>query len=157
MDEQSFPKIVLKWALVIIATFTGAWLIFESIQKKETKDQIHIAEMNKLLDAQEKKTAKEHITELLEVSDDRYRVKNGGLGGISGPEISVVNHSGYLIDLVMVEVQYIKQNGNVFKTEKITFQNLKPTEMQHQYAPDSKRGTQLKTSIILVKSVELGL
>lgn len=143
--------------LLIICTMMGTVMCEDRKREKELKKQVDMAEMNKILEAQQREEQRTHIYDLIDVNCSSYRIKNMGLGGISGAQVSVLSHSDYVIDLLIVEVQYLTQSGNLYKTEKLTFRDVKPNVLLHQYAPDSRRGTQLKCGIADLKCKELDL
>lgn len=74
------------------------------------------------------------------------------LGGISNLEISLNNKTPYLLDEVIVIVDYIKANGSVFKTETLYFTNVEPNSISSLSAPDSPRGTSVNHYVIGVQS-----
>lgn len=74
----------------------------------------------------------------------------GTLGGMYDIKIPVKNNSGNKIDLVIVEVQYIKANGEILQTKKLSLDHLLPGEQYTLKAPDSNRGVKLNCSVSLV-------
>lgn len=74
----------------------------------------------------------------------------GTLGGMYDIKIPVKNNSGNKIDLVIVEVQYIKANGEVLQTKKLSLDHLLPGEQYTLKAPDSNRGVKLNCTVSLV-------
>lgn len=79
------------------------------------------------------------------------------LGGISNLEISLNNNTPYLLDEVIVIVDYIKANGSVFKTETLYFTNVEPNSISSLSAPDSPRGTSVNHYVIGVQSTGMKL
>lgn len=74
----------------------------------------------------------------------------GTLGGMYDIKIPVKNNSGNKIDLLIVEVQYIKANGEVLQTKKLSLDHLLPGEQYTLKAPDSNRGVKLNCTVSLV-------
>ncbi len=87
---------------------------------------------------------------------DKFSYSSRRIGGISDVNVPVVNNTNYMIDLVKVKVEYVKDaqlaSGAVYKTEFIEFDNIKPHERQVIHAPDSDRGTTIRTSITTFRS-----
>jgi hypothetical protein len=79
------------------------------------------------------------------------------LGGISNLEISLNNNTPYILDEVIVIVDYIKANGSVFKTETLYFTNVEPNSISSLSAPDSPRGTSVNHYVIGVQSIGMKL
>jgi hypothetical protein len=79
------------------------------------------------------------------------------LGGISSLEISLNNNTPYMLDEVIVSVDYVKTNGGVFKTETLYFNNVKPNSISYLPAPNSPRGTSVNHYILGVQSTEMKL
>jgi hypothetical protein len=62
------------------------------------------------------------------------------IGGIFNLEITFTNNTDYVIDNVNVQIGYIQENGDYFKTETIQFTNVQPNTQETLPAPDSERG-----------------
>ena len=73
--------------------------------------------------------------------------------------ICKLNNTNFLIEMIRVKIEYVKDaslaSGAVYKTEYIDFENIKPHETRVLRAPDSDRGTSIRTSIFTVKSKAL--
>lgn len=74
--------------------------------------------------------------------------KTGFLGGIKDLQITVRNQTEYVLDNAVVAVQYLRGNGDVFKTEQYTVHNIPQKGAQSVQASNSRKGT--KVNIILV-------
>jgi hypothetical protein len=85
------------------------------------------------------------------------RYTTGLFGGISSIPITVSNNSPVMMDLVVVNIEYIQSNDKVFKTESISFNDLEPGETVTEKAPKSPRGTKITTRIHLINSRRLDL
>ncbi|RIV22546.1 serine/threonine protein kinase [Fibrisoma montanum] len=70
------------------------------------------------------------------------------LGGIRDVEITLNNPSGITFPAVAVQVKYIKDNGDTYKTEKIFFMNVGPDAIMSKPAPDSDRGTRITCRVL---------
>jgi hypothetical protein len=78
-----------------------------------------------------------------------------GLGGISNLDITVTNNTDYKMNEVTVSVDYIKDNGDVFKSEIVTIYNIPAHQDKSVSAPESNRGTSVNTSIHSISSKNL--
>lgn len=76
-------------------------------------------------------------------------------GGITNLDITVTNNTEYTLDNVTVAVDYIKDNGDIFKTEYVTFYNIPANQDKSISAPDSERGTSVNTKIESVYSKKM--
>ena len=81
----------------------------------------------------------------------------GIFGGISAVPVTVTNNSPEMIDLVVVDVQYIQNNDKVFKTEKLVFNDLEPGESVTEKSPKSPRGTTVVTRIRQITAHKMDL
>jgi len=104
---------------------------------------------------QEKAQARTSIYQNLVIKTNDYR--KVFLGGITDLRITVSNTSKYIIDEVVVEVSYLKNNKELIKNETVKVQNLLPGAEATVVAPDSKRGARVDYRILQVKSRELGM
>jgi hypothetical protein len=126
---------------------------------EQVKKDNAAAEDQKQKDAAEKEQAKiaARATIYQDVRVKANDYKKVFLGGISDLKITVNNGSKYVLDDVVVEVSYLKNNKEVFKTEALHFQNLLPGAEASVVAPDSKRGTKVDYRVLSVKSKDLGM
>ncbi len=74
----------------------------------------------------------------LTLSRNQYEYSD--LGGIYNLEITFTNNTDYVINNANVQVGYIKENGEYFKTEELQFTNVQPNTQETLRAPDSERG-----------------
>lgn len=74
-----------------------------------------------------------------------------GLGGISDLDLTISNSTEYPLDNVEVEVDYIKTNGGIYKTEKMAFDIIPAGTNKTLRAPNSDRGTSVKIRIQKIK------
>lgn len=85
--------------------------------------------------------------------NDKY--KYNLLGGITDLEVVVTNETEYILDEVIVSVQYIKDNGAIYKTEAVTVYNVPAQGKASMPAPDSDRGTSVKMEIGAISSKKM--
>jgi hypothetical protein len=81
----------------------------------------------------------------------------GIFGGTSAIPVTVTNNAPEMIDLVVVDVQYIQNNDKVFKTEKLVFNDLEPGESLTEKSPKSPRGTKVLTRIRQITAHKMDL
>ncbi|MFD2572741.1 protein kinase [Spirosoma soli] len=78
--------------------------------------------------------------------DEGYRV--GFFGGIKNVQITLNNPSAVAFPAVAVQVSYYKDNGDIYKTEKVFFMNVAPNSSPVRTAPDSDRGVRLSCKVL---------
>ncbi len=87
---------------------------------------------------------------------DKFSITTRQLGGIWDVNVPFVNNSDYVIDLIRVKVDYVKDkafaSGDIYKTEYIDFTDVQPHSRQVIQAPNSDRGTSVRTSIVILHS-----
>jgi hypothetical protein len=92
---------------------------------------------------------------------EKYDYTFREIGGLWDINIPLVNNSDFDIDLVRVRVDYYLKNyfgnGGIYKSEYLDFKNLKSHQKIILKAPDSDRGTSVKTKIIKINSKNLNL
>ncbi len=81
----------------------------------------------------------------------------GIFGGISSFPVVITNNSPVMMDLVVVNVEYIQNNEKVFKSEPLAFTDLEPGETVSLKAPKSSRGTKIAAHIRVVNIRQLDL
>ena len=81
------------------------------------------------------------------ISVSRSSYNTGGLGGISGLQIGLVNKTEYVLASVVVAIDYLTVNGYHHKREYVTFENVAPRSQQALEAPASDRGTRVEYEI----------
>ncbi|UKJ06317.1 hypothetical protein [Solitalea lacus] len=77
-------------------------------------------------------------------------------GGISNVDLTLVNKVDEKFDYIEVKVDYIKENGEVFKSEIVPVQDMFSHDAKYVHAPDSPRGVSINVSISKAVSTELG-
>lgn len=87
------------------------------------------------------------------VSANNYRRR--AFGGILNLELTVKNDSKYVLDKVVVELQYLKPSEEALKTDKIIFNVIAPNGSQTIRVPDFLRGVKVKFTIEEIESSQL--
>jgi hypothetical protein len=93
---------------------------------------------------------KEDIWKMVSVRSNDY--KRGSFGGISNLHLTVNNNSGYILDEVLIEIQYLKPSLEPLKKEIIRFSYVAPNGTMTIKVPDSKRGIKISYSITGINS-----
>jgi hypothetical protein len=118
--------------------------VINSIEKSRTNPNITDAE---------KQWTKKRIKKLLVVDDINYKMAL--LGGLKQVTASLTNHSKFKIDMVIVELDYLKGNDNTVKTEKLYFKNVLPDATVTLPAPNSTHGNKIDYRITLISCTDL--
>ena len=96
---------------------------------------------------------KEDISKLVSVKSNDY--KRGAFGGIRDLQLTVTNDSKYILDNVVVALQYLKPSEQPLKTENIAFQSIAPKGTMTIAIPPSNRGIKVAFKIVKIESKEL--
>lgn len=75
-------------------------------------------------------------------TDTEYQY-NDILGGISNARLFVYNKSDYFVDKIIVETEYVRQNGNIHKTHKFVINGMHPHSKETCILPSSDWGKKL--------------
>jgi hypothetical protein len=78
----------------------------------------------------------------IRVSTNQYTYSE--LGGILNLDVIVTNDTDYMLNEVNVNVDYIKDNGDIFKSEIVTLNNIPAHQNKSASAPESNRGTSVE-------------
>ncbi|MBS1631432.1 MAG: hypothetical protein JST10_02555, partial [Bacteroidetes bacterium] len=98
-------------------------------------------------------SSQEDISSLVSVKGSDY--KHGAFGGIRDLQLTVRNDSKYILNNVLVELQYLKPSEQPLKTENISFQNIAPNGSLTIAIPPSKRGIKVEYKIIKIQPKQL--
>lgn len=96
------------------------------------------------------KVATPDLEKLVFVSNNDFEV--GPFGGISKLALTVKNTSEYELTLVVVQLEYLKANKEVFKTENIYFRDVAANSTRTVDAPRTGRGNKINYKITLINS-----
>ncbi|CAL1516500.1 hypothetical protein [Chitinophaga sp. MM2321] len=88
--------------------------------------------------------------QFIAVSTSDYRT--GFLGGIKDLSITVRNQTEYPLDNVVVMVQYMRNNNEVFKTEQYTLSNIPEKGTRTIAASNSRKGSKVNLKLISITS-----
>jgi hypothetical protein len=104
---------------------------------------------NTVVAAEKKSILPEELSGLVSVKSNEY--KKVAFGGIRDLQLTVINDSKYILENVIVELQYIKPNELPLKTENIQFTSIAPNAASTIRVPDTNRGIKVVFRIINVK------
>jgi hypothetical protein len=91
-------------------------------------------------------------SEFLDVAiEDTYHVD--ALGGIQNVYANIMNNSDFVINEIIYIVPYLKQNGKIWKHEKVIEHNIQPRSTFRMRIPDSHRGVAVGDPIIAVFTI----
>ena len=102
------------------------------------------------VDQPETKARKNRLKDLVSVSSNDY--KRVAFGGIRNLELTVTNNSGFELDQVVVELQYLKPSEEPLRTENIRFEAISPHTSATIRVPDTNRGIKVLYKIINIES-----
>ena len=88
--------------------------------------------------------------QFIAVTTSDYRT--GFLGGIKDLQVIVRNQSVYSLDNVVVTVQYMKGNGDVFKTEQYTINDVPAKGTKSVQASSSRKGQKVALQLVSITS-----
>jgi hypothetical protein len=126
----------------------GEFISSESVDSQDAeKDRIN-AELT-----EKNRSYRNNIELYVGASTNQYSYNE--FGGISNLDITVTNNTKYLLNEVNVEVEYIKDNGGIYKTEIVTIYNIPAKQDKSASAPESDRGTSVTTKVQSISSKKL--
>ena len=99
-------------------------------------------------------SAKNNLLKQVNVKGNDYKV--GTFGGIHDLQLTVVNNSNFLLDRVMVELQYLKPSQQPLKTSNIQFDNVPPNGSLTLAIPATNRGIKVTYKVTNVQSRAAG-
>ena len=106
----------------------------DTVTLKPLKKEAHKVDLNRLVH--------------LEAND--YQV--GLLGGIKNLRMLVVNKSALVLNKVSFQLQYLKPNGDVIKTENLLLKSVAPKSSKSLAIPSNKRGVKVAYHITGIQS-----
>ncbi len=145
--KKSFLKYLLIGIFLIASVAIGSTFISEcSNDNQETS-----IPADDLIQRQ----TRNNITSLVQVTTNQYSVST--FGGISNLDVIVTNNTDYTIDHITVAIDYIKENGGIYTTEYLTFNNIPANQNKSLSAPESNRGLSVNLTKQTITSSELNL
>ena len=124
-------------------------------QYREENDRVN-EENRKLKEEEEQRKKKDIIENIGQYLITTPNAEVSALGGVSNGSVSIQNTlEGVTFQKVVVEIKIIKENGEVYRAEVITFKNVEAGDVQSSSFPDSQRGTSVKSRVLRIQSLEL--
>lgn len=99
-----------------------------------------------------KKLKSPDVKKQLALKANDYKV--GIFGGISDLQLTLYNASEQMIDKAIIEVEYLKRNGDVVHSQNIYFTSIKPGKNQMVAVPSSERGMKIRYKITKLTTKE---
>jgi hypothetical protein len=96
------------------------------------------------------KNYRNHWDKYINAEPGRYNVDI--FGGISNLEAVIRNKTDYPLDVVILAITYIKDNGDPYSTQYVTAYQVPANGKVSVPAPDSDRGTSVQFRIIQISS-----
>lgn len=147
--ETTEAKKVVKTAPVHKKNNTAA-----DTNQQDMTANIPVTEEPKITPEEPKKElprpAAPNLEKQVSVSNNDFEV--GPFGGISKLALTVTNSSEYALTLVVVQLEYLKANKEVYKTENLYFRDVAANSTLTVDAPRSSRGNKINYKITLINS-----
>jgi len=143
--KRSFLKYLLIGIFLIAFIAIGGTIISESNNQ----------DINISADDSIQRQTRNNITNLIQVTTNQYSINT--FGGISNLDIIVTNNTNYTIDQITVAIDYIKENGSIYTTEYLTFNNIPAHQNKSLSAPDSNRGLSVNLTKTSITASDLNL
>jgi len=116
--------------------------------RREVQERTDIASQGTFVDR--RTYFRRNWKQFIVISNSDYRT--GFLGGIKDLKVIVRNQTEYPLDNVVVSVEYLKGNGDVFKTEQYTINNIGAKGTQSVQAADSRKGQKVQIKLVSITS-----
>ncbi|HEX7903166.1 MAG TPA: hypothetical protein VF487_04735 [Chitinophagaceae bacterium] len=92
------------------------------------------------------------LSKLVSVNSNEYQ--RVAFGGIRNLQLTVNNDSKYILDNVVVELQYLKPSEEPLRTENISFKSISPGGSSTIRLPDTNRGIKVLYKITNILSIQ---
>jgi hypothetical protein len=151
-EDISLPKrkkSKLWFGVILITIVAVGFLIYNNMQSQQALSSLQSSVSQKEFEDHQldwkKSEMRRRWAEFVRLERGDYQT--GAFGGISGLDLTLSNAGEFVMDEVEVEIDYIKDNGDIHKTEVVVFKNLPSNTKQTKYAPESSRGTSVNARI----------
>lgn len=167
-------KTILIFSLSTIVLACNNNVKTEDVSKKADSLQSILDNQKKIADAEQKETdemkqkedyqlsqqaelirQRNELVNNVEVDNSNYSV--AVLGGVNPFEVYVTNNGNYEVNNLIVEINYLKNNGAVIEYEKINFGRVKSKEKKTISSSGSLNGRQVEIKIIEYTCSDLNL
>ncbi|MEZ0483889.1 serine/threonine-protein kinase [Fibrella aquatica] len=99
-------------------------------------------------EAERQRYEKQVVEAMKLLEAETFGGKSGLLGGVRGLNVRLRNNSAITFKQVAVQVNYIKENGQILRSKTMYFNNIGPNASIVRTAPDSQRGTQFNAEVL---------
>jgi hypothetical protein len=93
---------------------------------------------------------KSGLESMVSVTSNDY--KRVAFGGIRNLELTVTNDSRFILDKVVVQLQYLKPSEEPLKTELVQFHTISPNGSMTMRIKDTNRGIKVSYKIIDIQA-----
>lgn len=166
--KSSGLNFIQKIALVLLLFIVGA-ILYSNMNHSNNEVSLEKESIDSVVDSaatvvddsdsdseeSNKRAARNSVESNVGVNTNKYTVDP--FGGITNLEVTFVNNMDYQIDECEIQVDYIQENGSVFKTEYLIINNIPSHQDKTISAPDSNRGLEVNVKINFIKSKRLDL
>lgn len=121
-------------------------------RKKAVRNNNDVADVPKTVKSDDNETEKKasssgtrDLKKMVAIKSNNYI--RGAFGGIRNLELTVYNDSHYVLDEVVVELEYIKPSEQPLRTDVVSFKNIAPNGTFTLRVPDSQRGIRVEYKI----------
>jgi hypothetical protein len=147
---------VLFFGLIIYASTysrpsydeNGEFISSENVDNQDAEKERINAELT-----EKNRSYRNNIEQYVVANTNQYSYNE--FGGISNLDIIVTNNTEYLLNEVNVAVDYIKDNGGIYKTEIVTIYNIPAKQDKSASAPESDRGISVNAKVQSISSKKL--
>jgi hypothetical protein len=146
-QKKSFLKYLLIGIFLIAFVAIGSTIISENYTNNQ--------DTSIPADDSIQRQTRNNITSLIQVTTNQYSVST--FGGISNLDVIVTNNTNNTIDQITIAIDYIKENGDIYTTEYLTFKNIPANQNKSLSAPNSNRGLSVNLTKQTITSTELNL
>jgi hypothetical protein len=163
LEHEAKKKSKIGLYLGIGIASTCAILLISFLIQKNTEVAVENAIISKELDNKlaeiqkkenEKKEIRNSFSDFISIDQSNYNADKFW-GGITNLYYTANNNTNYKIDLIKLEVKYIRTNGGVFKTEIVNMNDIGSKSSVKIKAPDSRKGITVQKKILNIYSREM--
>jgi serine/threonine-protein kinase len=142
----------------------GAYWFFATANRPSVAAQPTAETTNTTKETAAQETPQEDPEQRIELARQRYQAqvieatksldaqtfggKTGLFGGVKELSVRLENPTLVSFKQVAVQVQYIKENGDLFRSTVMYFNNIGPNAIAIRRAPDSQRGTRFSARVL---------
>ena len=121
----------------------------------ETNNAAAAAERNRINEELtiKNRNYRNNFEKYIRVSTNQYSYNE--FGGISNLDVIVFNDTEYTLNEVIVNVDYIKDSGDIYKNESVILNNIPPYQNKSASAPESSRGTSVAVRMDGIRSKKM--